>query len=162
MSFFRKKPIYKEDKFEIVFTDVSSLKNVKNWEKNRPVDQIRVEQIKEHFINNEIQLVPGILYIWKISDNEMYIYDGLHRFLAASESNKSMKCIVKFFFGKLPEVIADFENVNLSVSLPFLYLEENNHLKRKVCEKIVQRLCDKFPEFVSPSRRPQKQNFNRE
>jgi len=165
MNYFKKTKsyIYKNEDFEIVLTDISKIKECKNWKNNRPADKIRIEQIKEYYNSRNTDLIPGILYIWKKSNDEMIIYDGLHRFLAALEvEKKNMKCIVKFIYGRESNIIEDFKNINSGVSLPFLYLEENNELKKKVCENVANAMCDKFPEFVSPSRKPHRQNFNRD
>jgi hypothetical protein len=158
MIFNTNQKIYKHDDYEIVYTKISSLKNVKNWNKNRPADMARIEQIKQHFKNNDVKLVPGIICIWN-SPGGPVVYDGLHRFMAA---NEAMYCIVKKHNGTEADIICDFENINMGISLPMLYLEENNKLKKTVCENVVNKLCEKYPEFVSPSRNPQKQNFNRD
>lgn len=47
MNFFKKNLIHKTDSFEVIYTKISDLKNVKNWEKNRHADDVRVSQIRD-------------------------------------------------------------------------------------------------------------------
>jgi hypothetical protein len=56
-----------------------------NWAKNQPPDPVRVQQIKEHFLNNNTLLVPGIISVWNKYGDGLFIYDGIHRFLAVKE-----------------------------------------------------------------------------
>lgn len=150
--------VYKEAEYEIFRTRISTLKNVQNWSRNRQADMTRVEQIKNHYINENIKMVPGILSFWK-NENLLLIYDGLHRYLA---SFPDMECIVKIHSGSPERIAVDFEHINMGVSLPMLYIEQDNRMKRLVCEDIANRLCEKYPAFVSASRRPFKYNFNRD
>jgi hypothetical protein len=93
-----------------------------NWIKNRPPDIVRVQQIKEHFLNNNTRLVPGIISIWN-NFGDFYIYDGIHRFLAVKEivnqtPEKELFLLMQFKLTKHEqEIIDDFINLNKSVNL---------------------------------------------
>lgn len=147
-----------------IFT-MDELKNKKfiNWDKNRPPDRIRIEQIKEYFKQNNLNIVPGIVSIWN-KDNKWIVYDGIHRLMSALENeNPEMKIIVRIIdTEKEKEIIDDFLNINKSISVPSIYLEDGNELKRLICQNVANDLCAKYPTFVSPSRKPFTYNFNRD
>lgn len=135
-------------------------KCVKIWRLNRPVDTLRVEAITTYFSIEEIKVIPGQISGWVNEEEELEIYDGFHRY---SSANDSMYIYIKILHTKnLEDVIKDFKNINMSVSVPELYLEESTNRKREVCENLAQKMCDTFPNCRSPSRNPQPQNFNRD
>lgn len=55
-----------------------------NWSKNRPPDKTRIDELKEYYLNEKIQFIPGIIYAWN-NGSELQIYDGIHRLMAAVE-----------------------------------------------------------------------------
>lgn len=157
------KNIYQSQMEEIIFCSKNDLekkyKSIKNYEKNRHPDQVRTKKISDIFKINMLSLVPGIICCWCKNDS-LEIYDGIHRYTAASGN---MKMIVKILSTTDEEtVIEDFKNINSGVNLPSLYLEENNELKRQVCEYVMVKMCNKYEGCVSSSRNPQRQNFNRD
>lgn len=149
--------LYSENKYNICLKSVSELNDIKNWSKNRPEDPVRVSAIKNYYTENYITMIPGILCLWK-SENDLYIYDGVHRLKAASNE---MKCIVKIHSGDESEIIQDFNCINKNVSLPSIYTSEDT-IKKKICEDIVNRYCSRYSAFVSPSKSPRAPNFNRD
>lgn len=162
--------IFKDDSVELVFHDSSELdfKKFVNWSKNRPVDPVRVQQIKEYYVNNAISLIPGIVSCWIGSENNVYaIYDGMHRFSALKEivsnGQKNLKILILYKkTRKEQEIIDDFINLNKGICVPSIYLEDTDILKKTVCQNIAETLCKKYPTFVSPSRKPFMYNFNRD
>jgi hypothetical protein len=166
MNFFKKdKVIFRDSNFEFLFTTFKELckkyKSIKNWRFNRPVDACRVEEIKTYLIENKEVILPGILSAWEI-DGELEIYDGFHRFSACCALNDDIKFIIRICNLGLDVIKKDFKAINQSISVPYLYLQENNNEKRKVIESIVQKFCERYPKNISPSRNCQKQNFNRD
>lgn len=134
----------------------------KNWEKNRPPDEIRITQIYEYYLNNNLKIIPGVIYAWE-KDMKLYIYDGIHRFLAAQKTNNNMTFLLQIRkTDKESEIINDFLNLNKSICVPSVYLEEGNIIKKLVCQSVADMLCKKYPSFVSPSRKPYQYNFNRD
>lgn len=138
-----------------------------NWTKNRPPDQVRIQQIKEHFLNNNTLLVPGIISVWN-KFGDFYIYDGIHRFLAVKEiveqnPEREFFMLIQLKLTKREQdIIDDFINLNKSVSVPSIYVEDTDILKKTVCQNIAEELCKRYPTFVSPSRKPFIYNFNRD
>lgn len=136
----------------------------KNWEKNRPPDDIRIVQIAEYFSSTNIGIVPGVIYAWQQpGENTLFIYDGIHRIMAAQKTGKELVCLIQIMMtSNEQDVIDDFLNINKSISVPSIYLEETNVLKKLVCQNVADEMCRKYPTFVSPSRKPYVYNFNRD
>lgn len=132
-----------------------------NWEKNRPPDNVRVDDIYNYYIKNDVDLIPGIIYAW-INNGKLHVYDGIHRFLAALRCSKRMYLILQIKDCDEQEIIDDFLNINKSISVPSVYLEEGNVIKKLVCQNVTDMLCKKYPSFVSPSKKPFVYNFNRD
>jgi hypothetical protein len=138
-----------------------------NWNKNRPPDVTRIRELKEYYLHENISIVPGIIYAWyKTPSEPLEIYDGIHRLLAAKELEN--ECSFTFLLCTFTTddeslIIKDFKAINKSCPVPTLYTDENNNLlKRVVCENVVSELCNKYPTFVSSSRKPYRYNFNRD
>lgn len=164
MWLFDNKKIYEENEYSILFIKIKELKNmfkkIKLWRLNRPVDTVRVETIKSFFNITNLKVVPGQIAGWVNEDKELEIYDGYHRY---SSANDSMYVCIKILYTKdLGQVIKDFKNINRSICVPDLYLEQSSNKKKEVCESIATKMCDTFPNCRSPSRNPQPQNFNRD
>lgn len=149
----------------------NSFPNFINWNKNRPPDEIRINDIKEYYVRENITVIPGIIYAWdKCKNNELEIYDGIHRLLAAKELFISDCKEFTFLLNIVKTtnediIINDFKSINKSCPVPNLYTETNdqiNLIKRVVCENVVSELCNKYRDFVSPSRKPFRYNFNRD
>lgn len=158
--------IFKEGDITMMKADLKYLDShsFKNWSKNRPPDPIRVSQIAEFYRNNNTKLVPGIISIWQPSNEKenRWVYDGIHRLMAAFEYGEPMIVLLQFrFTDKEQDIIDDFIHLNKSISVPFVYID-NDQIKKRVCEKIVGDLCSRYPSFVSPSKRPNRCNFNRD
>lgn len=142
----------------------SSIYDFKNWDKNRPPDAVRVSQIANYYRTANITFLPGVISAWKKPDSEiLYIYDGIHRLLAAKEVDIDFDLLIKIWTTNDEEmIITDFRHINMSISVPFIYLHETHNVKKSVCESVANKLCNTFPNFVSASRFPQQQNFNRD
>lgn len=158
----------------IVYTDVeknitiqtlkaSELVNkIENWTKNRPPDTVRINQIRDFYKITNSKLVPGLISIWNFN-NHYIVYDGVHRLLATKELDFDMDIIVRIWKTENEnDIITDFKSINSAVSIPYIYLQEDNEIKKQVCETVANKLCTLYPNFVSPSRQPQPQNFNRD
>jgi len=154
--------LHKEENILLFITTVDNLYskyNIQNWSKNRPPDEVRVTQIKESYANENTRVIDGTISAWENGDI-LFIYDGIHRLMAA---NPEMKVICKILVNcNENKTIEDFKRINSSVSLPWLYLEEDNELKIKVCNSVINKMCEKFKNCISPSRNPWKCNFNRD
>lgn len=121
-----------------------------NWSKNRPPDPIRIAQIRDYFMNKNTELIQGVICVWK-HGGQYHVYDGIHRLHAALQLDHEMTALIQVFStDKEQDVIDDFTNINKSINVPVIYLEETNWMKRKRVS------------FVSPSRNPYRYNFNRD
>jgi hypothetical protein len=140
-----------------------------NWNKNRPADVTRINEIKEYYISEKVKFIPGIIYAWD-NNKTLEIYDGIHRILAAKELLKNEGIEFRFLMSIYKTdneelIIKDFKAINKSCPVPTLYTDEQTEftlLKRVVCENVVGELCKRYSSFISPSRRPYKYNFNRD
>lgn len=143
---------------------IISIKNLQrkfkviNWGQNRPACEDRIEELVDHFKTMNLKLIPGLVCAQQI-EQTLEIYDGFHRYSAA-KNFPEMKLIIKIVNGHF-DVIEDFKNINKAVSVPYLYTIESSVIKIRVCESVVQKMAVKFKPHVSPSRYPQKQNFNK-
>lgn len=103
-----------DDEIMLYKCKISEINNdiFKNWEKNRPPDEIRITQIYQYYLDNNLKIVPGVIYTWE-KDNKLYIYDGIHRFLAAQKTNNDMTFLLQIRkTDKESEIINDFLNLN--------------------------------------------------
>lgn len=140
-----------------------------NWNKNRPPDEIRIRDIKEYYVRNNISFIPGIIYAWD-NNKELEIYDGIHRIIAAHElyitDNKQFTFLLHIIKTQNEDIIIEnFKSINKSCPVPLMYTEldeQINLIKRVVCENVVSELCNKYNNFLSPSRKPYRYNFNRD
>lgn len=136
-----------------------------NWSKNRPPDTTRINHLKEYYVAEKVEFIPGIIYAWDNGD-KLQIYDGIHRVLAAKELNLQftfLMCVYKTDNEDL--IVKDFKAINKSCPVPTLYTDDQNEmtlLKKLVCENVVEELCKKYYAFISPSRKPFIYNFNRD
>ncbi len=164
MGWFFNSKIYEEDHYSIYFLKLKELrkmfKTIKIWRLNRPVDTLRVEMINNYFILEDTKIVPGQISGWINEFDELEIYDGFHRFSAAKDD---MLVYIKISNTKnMENIVKDFKNINMSVCVPELYMEQSTNKKKEICENLAQKMCDTFPNCRSPSRNPQPQNFNRD
>lgn len=166
MNIFKKKSLlYENDKEQLLFLKVKDLLkmyNCKIWRMNRPVDNLRVKEIAEYFSKNQVKTIPGQISGWVNEAKELEIYDGWHRFSAVLQTSNDMFCFVKINTSQTEDVINDFKNLNKSVNVPYLYLEDNAKVKKVVCQNIAKKLCELYPACISTSRYPRRQNFNRD
>jgi len=157
---------YNKDKC-LYSTDISYCKDIlklKNWKINRLKDKVRIQAIKEFYIENKVDTVPGIISIWHNTNNDKYIiYDVIYRFIA-SLNNKKMRILLCIYKTNDKNIILnEFKNINKCVPVPEMYINSyNNSIKKEYIERTVKMICEKYPKFISPSNRPNKPNFNRD
>lgn len=155
--------IYSDESQTIYLITVRDLyeRGFSNWSRNRSEDPIRVVEIENYYRMNNTRIVPGIVSGW-LSNHTLIIYDGIHR-LVAAKSFPSMSVMVRILqTDKEMDVIHDFKSINKSVSVPFLYVENQDELKKQICTNIVQHLCTNHYMFSSSSKKPRQGNFNRD
>lgn len=157
--------IFSDNNKTLYKTTVGNLKSnytCINWSKNRPHDPVRIRDIKNHFIEKSVNQIPGIISGWN-NKGIIEVYDGIHRLFAGFETDLNMELLIQVYSDTDEKlIIDDFKNLNKSINIPSLYLEEDNYYKRIVCENVVKYFCEKYPKHVSSSRNCQSQNFNRD
>lgn len=157
------------DDDKIYLSSVSKCQDldIRNWNRNRPVDNVRVNDILKYYKNKEITCIPGIISVWK-NGSKYAIYDGGHRYFAAidmlRDTGSDMMCLLRVFdTGDEKEIVNDFCCINKAISVPTLYLEETvDTAKKRVCEHVTNYMCGKYWSFCSPSRKCLQYNFNRD
>lgn len=156
--------VFEEEEIKYIFTDLNTLRKkymIRNWDKNRPADDTRVAEISDEKMN----IIPGQICGW-LKSGILYLYDGSHRYTAATKnicSNSNPKVYVKIIETLDENKIAqDFKTINKSISIPYLYLVEDSSIKISKINIIMDKFCNKWKAHQSPSRNPQRQNFNRD
>jgi hypothetical protein len=138
----------------------ADIKNrVTNWEKNRPVDPLRVKAIQAYNDKFRVHLIDGIVYAWK-KDDMLKIYDGWTRYSASSDDMRMLLCLYETELEQ--DIVYHFLALNSAVPVPSLFIEDTEMTKRKVVTTVVNHFCTKYKLFLSASRRPQRPNFNRD
>lgn len=139
----------------------SILPILQRWEKNRPEDPARVEELS-NTLKNSI-FIDGIVYGW-LFRNQILIYDGWTRISAASLLKKDIRLLLCVNYSKNEkDIILHFNTINKAVPVPLLYTGELDVFKkRKLLEDTCRLFCNTFKPFVSTARKPRKPNFNRD
>jgi hypothetical protein len=141
--------------------------DIRNWNRNRPADNVRIDDILKYYNNKQITCIPGILSVWK-NGSKYVIYDGGHRYFAGidrlRDTGVDMTCLLRILSTEdEKEIVEDFCYINKAISVPTLYLEETvDTAKKRVCEHVTNYLCSKYWNFCSPSRKCLQYNFNRD
>ena len=68
------------------------VQNSKIWSRNRPPDELRVNEITKYIQQNNY--VDGIIYLANLKDEGLICYDGNHRRSALSKLDKSYKIFI--------------------------------------------------------------------
>jgi hypothetical protein len=166
--------LFDNNKFACEFTTIEKFTSdyfYKNFSLNREPDTVRINEIYEYYKAENITLIPGVICGIIVDELITFeIYDGIHRFLAAMKRYKedgiSMDFIVKMILTyDINDAINDFKNINKSINLPDIYLQnpqETKSSKIVIIENVMNKICKQFSGCQSSSRHPQKQNFNRD
>jgi hypothetical protein len=133
-----------------------------NWSQNRPADINRIDELDDYYRSNNIDLVPGVIYVWKKStDKKYYIYDGIHRFEAAKNFPNMSVILTIYYTDDENDILEDFNNVNKNIAVPELYFD-NDDRRKLIAQQVVEHICLKYPTHNSASDRFQRPNFNRD
>lgn len=130
--------VFQDNNNTILLTNIKYILDnfqIENWSKNRPEDTIRVEEIAKYYESNNIKIIPGTIHVW-LHNEIHYIYDGLHRFLAAKLLNENslrpinLNILLSINYSKFEDnIINDFININKSIPIPFIYVDDTEKLK---------------------------------
>lgn len=146
---------YSSDQSLHIVSKASVKSQVINWDRNRPVDESRVQSLKSYHAKMDAKWVDGIVYAWK-KDDILHIYDGWTRFTAAGDDFQMLMCIWK---ADEQKIIDHFFAINAAVPVPSLYFDNKGST---VIPEVVDLFSKRYSAFLSSSRRPHAPNFNRD
>lgn len=136
----------------------------KKWSRNRDPDIERVNEMVEYY--HKGGYIPRMIHLAELKDEGMVCYDGNHRKEVFNMCNdEAVMCVVDVMFGaNQNDVYKAFNNINKSVQLPAIYIEESsgeNDVKAEIV-KLVKEYETKYKPFLSTSARCHAPHFNRD
>jgi hypothetical protein len=144
--------------------NLETLRNVgaKKWSLQRPADEARVAEIRSGI--ETCGDVSGILCMaWHPKEN-LIVYDGQHRWQALlGIDNTEIQVFVEIMWDCTEDaIVAAFKTANACVPVSELYLCQEAKDVRPDIGEVVTKLCQKFPDFVSTAKKPNRPQFNRD
>ncbi len=132
---------------------------IKRWKYNRPPDESRIAEIREHLI--KFKRVDGIIYLACIN-NEIVCYEANHRREAMKGVDGLHNILVDMMWNTTDEVIKqEFLRLNKAVSVPELFIEEKPIITYEELRDIVEEFCSNYKPMLSTRPHPQRPNFNK-
>lgn len=133
---------------------------IKRWKHNRPPDESRVAEIREW--TQTSKRVDGIIYLACV-DNEIVCYESNHR----REALKGLEGLHNIFVDMMwdatdEQVKSEFFRLNKAISVPELFVTEQQDIRLEDLLQIVNGFCTNYAKIQSPSKHPQRPNFNRD
>jgi hypothetical protein len=135
----------------------------KKWIHNRDYDNERVKEILNYHCNGGY--VPRVIHLAEIEREGLVCYDGNHRREVFDRcTDESIMCVVDVMFRTTQScVFKAFNNINKSVQLPAIYLEESiDSCVKDDILKLVRMYETEYKAFVSTSTRCHAPQFNRD
>lgn len=135
--------------------------DVRSWDKNREVDNARVNEIAKSIVATK--RVVGIIYLAELN-GVLSCFDGNHRRLALRKADAKIENVLVMIMWDacLEDVVAEFNNINLAVSVSSIHLECGITDADKIAIRdYATKMVNKYPLMVGAARciRP---NFNRD
>ncbi len=135
----------------------------KKWSRNRDADMERVREMVEY--HQKGGYIPRMIHMAELKDEGLVCYDGNHRRKVFNKTEEDIMCVIDVMFGATQnDVYKAFNNINKSVQLPAIYIEEannENNIKADIL-KLVKEYEMKYRAFLSASARCHTPNFNRD
>lgn len=133
----------------------------KKWSRNRDPDSTRVDEMINFYNNGGY--IPPVLHLAEIQEEGLVCYDGNHRRELFNQLENTIDCIVDIMFNTTQsEVFKSFDNINKSVQLPAIYLDEHKDSTKEDILQLVKTYEQKYKNFLSTSSRCRAPNFNRD
>lgn len=133
--------------------------DVHQWKYNRPPDMARVSEI--HKWMKEFNRMDGVLNLAYIQSEGLVCFEGNHRRLALE--GLDITVLLDIVWDATHDIVKhEFQRLNKSVSVPDLYVIENDATLRVQIEDAVAMFRKKYPTHESSSGRPIRPNFNRD
>jgi hypothetical protein len=121
------KLIYKQNThygYQISWADIKPL--IKCWNKNRPPDMTRVNEMINHHKNDGF--LPPYLCLAECN-GYLVCYDGNHRRECFSQLDEDLTVIIDVIFDTTDaDIFTAFNDVNKSVQLPLIYTEDKDNM----------------------------------
>lgn len=136
----------------------------KKWSRNRDPDIERVNEMVEYY--HKGGYIPRMIHLAELKDEGIVCYDGNHRKEVFNMCNdETVMCVVDTMFSATQnDVYKAFNNINKSVQLPAIYIEEprgENDVRVEII-KLVKEYETKYKPFLSTSARCHAPHFNRD
>ena len=133
--------------------------DISQWKFNRPPDMSRIEDIRSWM--KQFNRMDGVLNLAYISKEGLVCFEGNHRRLAVE--GLDIPVFVDIVWDATHEIVKhEFQRLNKSISVPDLYVIENDATLRVQIEEAVASFRKKYPTHESSSGRPTRPNFNRD
>lgn len=133
--------------------------DVRQWKYNRPPDMSRVPEI--HKWMKEFNRMDGVLNLAYIQNEGLVCFEANHRRLGLE--GLEIKVLLDIVWDATHEIVKhEFQRLNKAVSVPDLYIVENDVNLRVQIEDAVALYRKKYPSHESSSGRPIRPNFNRD
>jgi hypothetical protein len=136
----------------------------KKWSRNRDCDVNRVREMLD--FHDKGGHIPRLIHLALLEDEGLVAYDGNHRrevFNARADGD--LECVVDVMFNVTQkDVFEAFTNINKSVQLPAIYIEDTrgtSNVKLDILN-LVKEYETNYKLFLSPSARCQSPHFNRD
>ena len=133
---------------------------IKRWKHNRPPDETRVAEIREWIETSK--RVDGIIYLACV-DNEIVCYESNHRREALKGIDGLHNILVDMMWDVTDDQVkTEFFRLNKAISVPELFVTEASDIKLDDLLHTVNKFCANYGRLQSPSKNPQRPNFNRD
>lgn len=133
---------------------------LKLWSCNRPVDEVRVEEIRDYIMKTGH--VDGTIRLAYVKGEGFVCYESNHRRMALIPG---IPVLVDILWDvEQGRIIEEFIHINRAVSVPELYtsVDMDATAKEKIVEYVKDMASFKYKAFVSTSARPNRPQFNRD
>ena len=133
--------------------------DIKTWKYNRPVDENRVEEIRQW--NKEFNRMDGVINLAYIAGDGLVCFEGNHRRLALKDL--PITVIVDIIWNVNDEILVhEFRRINKSVSVPDFYIVDTDKNVKEDIENFIKHFRKTYPSHETPCGRPQRPNYNRD
>lgn len=136
----------------------------KKWSRNRDPDMQRVNEMVMHL--NKGGYIPRMIHLAELNDEGIVCYDGNHRKEVFNQcDDETFVTIVDIMFHSTQnEVYKAFNNINKSVQLPAIYMEDTSDdsaVKQDIIA-LVKQYETNYKSYLSSSARCHAPHFNRD
>lgn len=140
--------------------EVFSKLPIERWRYNRPPDESRVAEIREWMQTS--QRVDGIIHLAAIG-NKLVCYESNHRREAMKGLTNLHNVLVDVLWDATDEEVKqEFFRLNKAVSVPDLYVTEDQGIQLDELRAAVDAFCANYKSMRVASTRPQRPHFSRD